>query len=850
MKKFLYFLFFLPALAMAQTSLPAFWNFSTPGIATPPNGWITGLGTNGNLTYSGGTNSSGGDGIACRLDASGEYLTIWFADKPGPVSYWLRGTGINPNPSFTGIFSVQESTDGNAWTAMKTFTTADPAPGSMTRYENQPATASRYVRFFYTTKESGSNIALDSVLIKTAPANSTATINLKKGTENVINNTTYIVGNTAATVFTIENKGTSEALNISSINITGAQASAYSITGAPTTVAANGSATFTLNFSSALAGSNFGTMTINSNDAEKSAYKVDLYGISGPLASEPTRQVSEFAFSNVKPYSFNCTFSLPFTIAAEHYIVLRKKGGNITEAPVDGHTYLRGDYIGNAQVAYIGSGASMMFKPSYITANSDYQFAVFSFNGPPSFENYLAANPRKANITTPGSNPGSYYFGINQASTNFVSSLSQKINPHDTVFYSQYIGTVINNFLTRDTIAGKKAVTCVYTGNVFVYEEPFLWWTGTNNATLTREHTYAQSWMPSNAGSATWPNDPGTGKELPEFNDLHHLFPADQEIGNVKRSNLPFGEVVNVTYVSPTGQGKIGTDINGKTVYEPRNEQKGDLARAMFYMCTAYNGINGKNWALSGIAVAQQDEAVLKKWHFQDLPDAYEIARHEYIASLQHNRNPFIDSVNFVCRINFTNMSWIATPDVNCGAVVTSLTLTSPVGGELFSANQPNTITWTSSMVDSVKIELFMEDTFVMVIAESVSATPGVYVWATENVPHQTTSAKIKVSHKSGAPASMSPDYFRLLFPDALEEIFSSADVSLYPNPSAGTVSIDITKSGIRSATIIITDITGRIISETTVNGTHASVEPGQRGIYFIKIQAESGSVVKKVIID
>lgn len=57
-----------------QTTLPTSWNFSTPGITTPPVGWTTGLGTNGNLTYAFGI----GDAISARLDATGEFILILY----------------------------------------------------------------------------------------------------------------------------------------------------------------------------------------------------------------------------------------------------------------------------------------------------------------------------------------------------------------------------------------------------------------------------------------------------------------------------------------------------------------------------------------------------------------------------------------------------------------------------------------------------------------------------------------------------------------------------------------------------------------------------------------------------
>jgi len=49
---------------------------------------------------------------------------------------------------------------------------------------------------------------------------------------------------------------------------------------------------------------------------------------------------------------------------------------------------------------------------------------------------------------------------------------------------------------------------------------------------------------------------------------------------------------------------------------------------------------------------------VLKQWHYADLRDNYEIARNEFIYSLQNNRNPYIDSTDFVCHVNFSNMTY------------------------------------------------------------------------------------------------------------------------------------------------------------------------------------------------
>lgn len=646
----------LTALASAQTALPTHWGFNTPSISNPPNGWILGLGTNGNLTYAGAANSVA-DGVAARLDATGEFVKIWFADTPGELSYFVKGTGISPNPSFTGTFKIQESVDDVTYTDLRVFTTASPAPGTITRFVNNPATASRYVRFFYTEKMAGSNIALDSVWVKAAAATPNAAINVKIGANNVINQTTTVVGTNALTTFIIENKGTVNALAIDSVRFIGAAAADYAVQGTPpTSVAALSSQNLGISFTPSANGSRLATMKIYNSDPAKNPYIIYLYGIGGTLATEPGFAPTSLMATNTTSYGFKLSMAAAQG-SPEKYIILRKKGTALSEVPLDGTTYRVGDPIGSATVAYVGDSVVTNLRPKYIFANSDYQFEAFSFNGPAGFENYFTTTSSSANVTTLGKQPGNYYNGINPEVPTFLTDLSAKINPHDTIFYSLYASRLMSGFVARDTTGGNKVVNCVYTNLPYIYNGSFNWWTGAsgNPANLTREHTYAQSWMPSNTG-AGWPNGVN-GKELPEYNDMHNLFPADQVSGNAVRSNFPFGNVVNVTYTSPTGMGKKGTNAAGQTVWESRAEHKGDLARALMYMSVCYNGIDGRNWKFP----ATQSPAILMQWHLEDTASNFEIARHEYIFSQQRNRNPFIDHPEWYAKINFANMTYITT---------------------------------------------------------------------------------------------------------------------------------------------------------------------------------------------
>ncbi len=737
MKKALLFLFLIPFVAVGQALLPTFWNFSTPGISTPPAGWTTGLGTNGNLTYSGAANSVGGDNISCRFDATGEFLTIWVADKPGQLSYWIKGTGISPNPSFTGVFSVQESADGNSWNNLRALTTMT---GTMTRYVENPAATTRYLRFFYSTKETGSNVALDSVVIKSPPV-PPLLLSVKQSTSTLISGNTFVSGNAAKTLFTIQNNGTGVNLKIDSIKLSGTHAGDFTL-GAfdSTTNFGGGTDTFSLYFNPGASGSRFGQLKIYTSDTERSPFEINLYAIGGQFASLPANQVPNIVINNQRSFAFNV--SIGKAVGAEKYLVLRKQGGNLTEVPVNGVTYKRGDYIGNAQVAYVGTDTAT-FKPNYILANTVYSFVAFAFNGPSGYENYLTASPATASLSTPNGQPGNYYSTINPSSNTFITDLNAKIRQVDTIFYSSYAPVVVNNYLARDTSDGKKVVNCVYTNIAYVYEDPFLWWTGQggNPATLTREHTFAQSWMPTNTGG-NWPNG-ANGREYSEYNDLHNLFPAHQTNANARRSNNPFGIVANATYTSPTGQGKLGTDVTSKIVYEPKDDQKGDLARALFYMLVRFNGINSVQWRLP----AGQDINLLLQWHQQDPPSNLEIARNDFIASTQKNRNPFIDNPTWVNRINFSNMTYI--PDLT----TPTINITAPSTGANWVVGRSYPITWTSQNVDTVLVQYQANGTEPFSTIVTLPASLGRFETYLSIEP--TTAARYRIVSKSN-PSVMS----------------------------------------------------------------------------------------------
>lgn len=636
MKKILTALFSIAVLALtAQTTLPTSWSFTS---ATYPNGWTaTGTGF-----YTG----SGNTPPACKFDSDFDELVIYFSGAPGPLTYYITG-----NSFVGGTFDIQESVNGTTWTTIRSFDDQTLPAATYTQFTDNPNAASHYVRFYYTDKQSG-NVGVDDVNLAAAPAGPQQEINVTYASNTVLTGGSVWFSSPVSTNtpqnFTIENGGTSNTLNISSAAISGPNAADFVLGIYPTNVSAQGTGILVVNFTPSASGTRLATLTINSDDADESAYVINLYGVGGSYASEPSSAPTALSFTNVKSYRLKVNFTAAST-TPDGYIVLRRDGAAVTDVPADGTTYSVGDQVGSCKVAYVGTGTS--FWPNYIGASSSYNFAVFAFNGPAPFTNYFDSSPLAGSITSSASmQPANYYNTINTAAPTFVDDLTALSNPHTDNFYSNYGPRMVSLFWARDTAGGDKALTCVYSGENYVYTEPFAW------TLFSREHSYCHSWM------ATYPSTSG-----PEYSDYFNLFPVNQNDANAVRSNYPLGEVVNVTY---TYLGcKYGQNALGQTVFEPRDAQKGDAARAIFYMAMCYN-TGSQNWGLpdpiSASILYGQDQNLLKAWHYGDLPDAREIAKNDFVDSLQGNRNPFIDSVNYVCYIDFDNMTKINGPVIPC----------------------------------------------------------------------------------------------------------------------------------------------------------------------------------------
>jgi hypothetical protein len=179
----------------------------------------------------------------------------------------------------------------------------------------------------------------------------------------------------------------------------------------------------------------------------------------------------------------------------------------------------------------------------------------------------------------------------------------------------------------------------------------------------------------------SYPRSKGADRDTDAGSDLHHLFPARKQI-NAARGSLPFGEVndnqVNNWYVSSISQQNIPqSNIDayselGSDRFEPREGQKGNVARAIMYFYTMYR--NEAEVADPQFFDLQVDD--LCDWHYADPVDSLEWERSKMIGQFQgHEANPFVLDCSLAARLYcqeisdacafLTSVEAIAIEDIN-----------------------------------------------------------------------------------------------------------------------------------------------------------------------------------------
>jgi len=152
-----------------------------------------------------------------------------------------------------------------------------------------------------------------------------------------------------------------------------------------------------------------------------------------------------------------------------------------------------------------------------------------------------------------------------------------------------------------------------------------------------------------------WPQSMGA-ENSPMKSDMHHLRPCKDNV-NSTRGNKQYNEINDfltdswfwldiATNNIPTNNINNYSESSAN-IFEPHENVKGDIARAIFYFYTIYENVANVNFF-------NLQKEILYQWHNEDPPNSTEINRTWNIADYQNNiPNPFIIDDSLIYRIYF-----------------------------------------------------------------------------------------------------------------------------------------------------------------------------------------------------
>ena len=116
----------------------------------------------------------------------------------------------------------------------------------------------------------------------------------------------------------------------------------------------------------------------------------------------------------------------------------------------------------------------------------------------------------------------------------------------------------------------------------------------------------------------------------------------------------------------------------------------------------------------------------------------------------------------------------------------------------------------------------------------------GTYTWIVSDVNYETETGSIDVAQDEIIEVSLDPYIVDIKFIDN--------EINIFPNPSNGLINI-VLPDNISQSKVTVTNVTGRIIEQKTVNNQDKINLQVEKGIYFIKFIFNDKSVVSKIII-
>jgi hypothetical protein len=122
--------------------------------------------------------------------------------------------------------------------------------------------------------------------------------------------------------------------------------------------------------------------------------------------------------------------------------------------------------------------------------------------------------------------------------------------------------------------------------------------------------------------------------------DIHHLAPSLMKVNSFRGSfhfGYPNSDVSNVDGCPESVRGKGAARGGSQTVFLPKADVRGDVARMIFYFSIRFD-----------VAIQNVEEGLLRSWHHSDPVTKTEQHRNNLRYSVQGNRNPLVDFPHLV----------------------------------------------------------------------------------------------------------------------------------------------------------------------------------------------------------
>ena len=277
-----------------------------------------------------------------------------------------------------------------------------------------------------------------------------------------------------------------------------------------------------------------------------------------------------------------------------------------------------------------------------------------------------------------------------QSGAELLASIRMTYKPASVLSYSGAQDRLMDT-VDKTTAGGQDGVVGVYSGFFVALDGVCSY--GTCNSGDANQDVF-------NGGSGldtehTWPRSLLSGNAE---SDMHHLYPTRVAV-NGARSNFRFAEIpdaqTSTWYRGNMQQSSVPasgideySELRAGTSFEPREDHKGNVARALFYIEAMYDPQTNGAFPFDAT-----DRRTLYTWHYQDAITAEDQARSARVAAFQSGKdNPFVLDSTLIRRAFFPELATadedgpealaaLAVAGANPFTAEARLTLTLPVPG-------------------------------------------------------------------------------------------------------------------------------------------------------------------------